>query len=133
LLPGGCPNSRAGFAAPKGSLKNNFPFYTPLHPAWLRCESSEYKDIPAFSRLAGQAPQRLKLWNNCFVNPKQQTVHGKLPKGAVSLEIPEGKIKISDQVLSCLDLSFFMAAALSTSQTGCCYRTWQSRRCGWLR
>ena len=36
----------------KGSLKNNFTFYTPMHPAWLRCESSEYTDIPAFSRLA---------------------------------------------------------------------------------
>ncbi len=45
----------------KGSLKNNFTFYTPEHPAWLRCESSEYPDIPAFSRLARQAPQRLKL------------------------------------------------------------------------
>jgi len=45
----------------KGSLKNNFTFYTPMHPAWLRCESSEYPDIPAFSRLARQAPQRLKL------------------------------------------------------------------------
>jgi hypothetical protein len=45
----------------KGSLKNNFTFYTPMHPAWLRCESSEYPDIPAFSRLARRAPQRLKL------------------------------------------------------------------------
>jgi hypothetical protein len=45
----------------KGSLKNNFTFYTPMHPAWLRCESSEYPDIPAISRLARQAPQRLKL------------------------------------------------------------------------
>jgi hypothetical protein len=45
----------------KGSLKNNFTFYTPMHPAWLRCESSEYPDIPAFSRLARQASQRLKL------------------------------------------------------------------------
>jgi hypothetical protein len=45
----------------KDSLKNNFTFYTPLHPVWLRCESSEYPDIPAFSRLASRAPQRLKL------------------------------------------------------------------------
>jgi hypothetical protein len=45
----------------KGSLKNNFTFYVPMHPAWLRCESSEYPDIPAFSRLARRAPQRLKL------------------------------------------------------------------------
>jgi hypothetical protein len=45
----------------KGSLKNNFTFYTPLHPARLRCESSEYQDIPAFSRFASRAPQPLKL------------------------------------------------------------------------
>ena len=45
----------------KGSLKNNFTFYTPMHPAWRRCESSEYPDIPAFSRLANRTPQRLKL------------------------------------------------------------------------
>jgi hypothetical protein len=54
----------------KGSLKNNFTFYTPMHPAWRRCESSEYPDIPAFSRLASQAPQRLKLRTYFFVNPK---------------------------------------------------------------
>jgi hypothetical protein len=34
----------------KGSLKNNFTFYTPMHLIRLRCESSEYPDIPAFSR-----------------------------------------------------------------------------------
>ncbi len=45
----------------KGSLKNNFTFYALMHPVWLRCESSEHPDIPAFSRLASQAPQRLKL------------------------------------------------------------------------
>jgi hypothetical protein len=45
----------------KGSLKNNFTFYTPMHLLRLRCESSEYPDIPAFSRLAARAPQRLKL------------------------------------------------------------------------
>jgi hypothetical protein len=49
------------FVATQGSLKNNFTFYTPMHPAWLRCESSEYPDIPAFSRLARRAPHRLKL------------------------------------------------------------------------
>jgi len=47
--------------AAKGSLKNNFTFYTPIHLFQLRCESSEYPDIPAFSRLAARAPQRLKL------------------------------------------------------------------------
>ena len=26
----------------KGSLKNNLTFYTPMHPAWLRYENSEY-------------------------------------------------------------------------------------------
>jgi hypothetical protein len=30
-------------------------------PAGPRCESSEYPDNPVFSRLAGGAPQRLKL------------------------------------------------------------------------
>jgi len=45
----------------KGSLKNIFTFYTPMHLFRLRCETSEYPDIPAFSRLAGRAPQRLKL------------------------------------------------------------------------
>ena len=45
----------------KGSLKNNFTFYTPMHLIRLRCESSEYPNIPAFSRLAERAPQRLKL------------------------------------------------------------------------
>jgi hypothetical protein len=25
----------------KGSLKNNFTFYAPMHPVWLRCENSE--------------------------------------------------------------------------------------------
>jgi hypothetical protein len=37
--------------ATKGSLKNNFTFYTPMHLFRLRCESSEFPDIPAFSRL----------------------------------------------------------------------------------
>ena len=55
----------------KGSLKNNFTFYTPMQPAWRRCESSEYPDIPAFSRLARRTPQRLKLWIYLFVNPKR--------------------------------------------------------------
>jgi hypothetical protein len=47
----------------KGSLKNNFTFYAPMHPAWLRCENSEYPDIPALSRLASRALQRLKIAN----------------------------------------------------------------------
>jgi len=55
----------------KGSLKNNFTFYTPMHLLRLRCESAEYPDIPASSRLAKRAPQRLKLRTNFFVNPKQ--------------------------------------------------------------
>jgi hypothetical protein len=32
-----------------------------MHPAWLRCESLKYFDIPALSRLARQAPQQLKM------------------------------------------------------------------------
>jgi len=47
----------------KGSLKNNFTFYALMHPAWLRCENSEYPDIPTLSRLAGRALQRLKIAN----------------------------------------------------------------------
>ena len=41
-----------------------------MHPVWLRCENSEYPDIPAFSRLARRAPQRPKLRTYFFVNPK---------------------------------------------------------------
>jgi hypothetical protein len=52
-----------------GSFKNNFTFSTPTHPVWLRCENSEYPDIPAFSRLARRAPQRPKLITYFFVNP----------------------------------------------------------------
>jgi hypothetical protein len=36
-------------------------FKAPMHPAWLRCESLKYLDIPALSRLARQAPQHLKM------------------------------------------------------------------------
>jgi hypothetical protein len=32
-----------------------------MHPAWLRCESLTYLDMPALSRLARQAPQHLKM------------------------------------------------------------------------
>jgi hypothetical protein len=32
-------DSKAGV---KGSRKNNSTFLAPMHPAWLRCESSEY-------------------------------------------------------------------------------------------
>ncbi|MDP4979100.1 MAG: hypothetical protein NWQ21_06575, partial [Desulfobacterales bacterium] len=45
----------------KGSLKNNFTFWKPMHSGQLRCENSEYPDIPAFSRLTGRAAQRPKL------------------------------------------------------------------------
>jgi hypothetical protein len=34
-----------------------------MHPARLRCESLTYLDMPALSRLAGQAPQTLKNAN----------------------------------------------------------------------
>jgi len=53
----------------KGSLRNNFTFYAPMHPAWLRCENSEYPDIPALSRLASRALQRLKIANLFFREP----------------------------------------------------------------
>ncbi|MGD8835869.1 MAG: transcriptional repressor [Desulfobacteraceae bacterium] len=33
----------------------------PMHPAWLRCESSKYLDMPSLSRLARRAPQHLKM------------------------------------------------------------------------
>jgi hypothetical protein len=36
-------------------------FQTPMHPAWLRCESLKYLDIAALSRLARQTPQHLKM------------------------------------------------------------------------
>jgi hypothetical protein len=43
-----------------------------MHRVRLCCENSEYPDIPAFSRLAGLAPQHPKLRTYFFVNPKQQ-------------------------------------------------------------
>jgi hypothetical protein len=57
----------------KGSRKNNLTFYTPMHPAWRRCENSAYPDMPAFSRLARRALQRLKLRTYFCANPKQMT------------------------------------------------------------
>ena len=45
-----------------------------MHPAWRRCENSEYPDIPAFSRLASRAPRRPKLRTYFFVNPKIRRV-----------------------------------------------------------
>jgi hypothetical protein len=41
-----------------------------MHPAWLRCESLKYLDIPALSRLARQAPQHLKMVIYFCANPK---------------------------------------------------------------
>ncbi len=40
-----------------------------MHPAWLRCESSEYPDIPALTRLVRRAPQHLKLRTYFCANP----------------------------------------------------------------
>ncbi|MGA8020264.1 MAG: hypothetical protein WCA42_15450, partial [Desulfobacterales bacterium] len=56
----------------KGSLKNNFTFWAPMHPVQPRCENSEYPDIPAFSRLADRVPQLQKLRTCFFVNPKHR-------------------------------------------------------------
>jgi len=68
----GTPGSslEVGVWVTKGSLKNNFTFWTPMHPVWPRCENSEYPDIPAFSRLARRVPQRPKLRTYFIVNPK---------------------------------------------------------------
>jgi retron-type reverse transcriptase len=43
----------------KAGAKITSHFETPMHPAWLRCESLTYLDMPALSRLARQAPQYL--------------------------------------------------------------------------
>ena len=45
----------------EGSLKNNFTFWMPMYTVWLRCENSEYPDIPAFSHLAGRTPKLPKV------------------------------------------------------------------------
>jgi hypothetical protein len=58
------------FLPPKGSLKNNLPFWTPMHPVRLRCKISEYPDIPAILRLAGRAPQRPKSPTYLFASPE---------------------------------------------------------------
>ncbi|MGD9224455.1 MAG: hypothetical protein PVH22_14465, partial [Desulfobacteraceae bacterium] len=41
----------------------------PMHPAWLRCESSKYLDMPSLSRLARRAPQHLKMKIYFCANP----------------------------------------------------------------
>ena len=41
-----------------------------MHPAWLRCESLTYLDMPALSRLAGRVPQRRKMKIYFYANPK---------------------------------------------------------------
>jgi hypothetical protein len=41
-----------------------------MHRVRQCCVNSEYPDMHAFSRLAGQAPQRPKLGIYFFVNPK---------------------------------------------------------------
>jgi hypothetical protein len=38
-----------------------------MHPGRLGCENLVYADFPAFSRLAGQTPQRLKLRSYFFL------------------------------------------------------------------
>jgi hypothetical protein len=41
-----------------------------MHPVRLRCENSEYPDIPAFSRLVDRALHRPKLPICFLVSPK---------------------------------------------------------------
>jgi hypothetical protein len=55
-----------------------------MHPVRLRCENSEYPDIPAFSRLAGLAPQRLKLLTYFFANPKPVKFRYPIKTGALA-------------------------------------------------
>jgi hypothetical protein len=54
----------------KARAKTTSHFKAPMHPAWLRCESLKYLDIPALSRLARQAPQQLKMYIYFCANPK---------------------------------------------------------------
>jgi hypothetical protein len=54
------------------SLKNDLTFWTTMHPGRLRCENSEYPDIPASSRLVGRAPHRPKLPTYFIVSPKRE-------------------------------------------------------------
>jgi len=58
----------------KGSRRNNFPFRPPMHPAWLRCETSEYVHIPASSRLARRAPRHPNLGTYSCATPNTTTV-----------------------------------------------------------
>jgi hypothetical protein len=46
----------------------------PIHPAWLRCESLKYLDIPAISRFARQAPQLL-IKQICFCAHPKRILH----------------------------------------------------------
>jgi hypothetical protein len=56
-------------AGTKGSFKNNVTFWKLMHFIRLCCKNSEYPDIPAFSRLAGRAPQHPKLRTYFFREP----------------------------------------------------------------
>jgi len=42
-----------------------------MHPAWPRCESLKYLDIPALSRLASRAPHLLKTQISFCANPSR--------------------------------------------------------------
>ena len=58
----------------KGSLEDKSHFGRRFIPSGFRCENSGYTDIPAFSCLAGQVPQRLKLRSYLCVNPMRHFI-----------------------------------------------------------
>jgi hypothetical protein len=65
----------------KGSHKNNFIFYMPLHFARLRCESLEQHDIPSLpdihARLPADPPARVANigcgggWSSIAINDRK--------------------------------------------------------------
>jgi hypothetical protein len=62
----------------KGSLEDTSHFGRRFIPSGFRCENSEYADIPALSRLDGQAPQRLKLRSYSLREPDTSFYHTRI-------------------------------------------------------
>jgi hypothetical protein len=62
----------------KGSLEDTSHFGRRFIPSGFRCENSEYADIPALSRLDGQAPQRLKLRSYSLREPDASFYHTRI-------------------------------------------------------